>query len=189
MPRPNWCTGRSHAVREVLQCDDSGRTRPGGSRVACGKRRRPSRRRQWKGGYGAASRRKGAKRRRRSERIWTSTSTDASESILPVADSARFCRHVRMPSNRSRASKLEADGVEAKRKRRPCEWLRKYAGSARTGAVRSRRVSSCASRGVRSAMLWHRMCVGRRSSTREQENPKVRGGVGLANQSGSIVSS
>jgi hypothetical protein len=28
-PRPNWCTGRSHAVREVLQRDDSGRTRPG----------------------------------------------------------------------------------------------------------------------------------------------------------------
>jgi hypothetical protein len=46
--RPNWCTGGSHAVREVLQCDDSGRTRPGGSRVARGERRRPSRRRQRK---------------------------------------------------------------------------------------------------------------------------------------------
>jgi hypothetical protein len=32
-PRPNWCTGRSHAVREVLQRDNSGRTHPGGSRV------------------------------------------------------------------------------------------------------------------------------------------------------------
>jgi hypothetical protein len=32
-------------------------------------------------------------------------------------------------------------------------------------------------------------CVSRGSSTREQENPKVRGEVGLANQSGSIVSS
>jgi hypothetical protein len=94
-----------------------------------------------------------------------------------------------MQSNGPRASKLEADGVGAEWERRPCEWLRKYAGSARTGAVRSRRVSSCASRGVRSAMLWHRMCVGRGSSTREQENPEVHGEVGLANQPGSIVSS
>jgi hypothetical protein len=39
---------------------------------------------------------KAAKRRRWSERIWTSTSADASESVLPVADSARFCRRVRM---------------------------------------------------------------------------------------------
>jgi hypothetical protein len=77
--------------------------------------------------------------------------------------------------------------VEAERERRPCEWLRKYADSARTGAVRSRRVSSCASRGVRLAMLWHRMCVGRGSSTREQENPRVRREVGIANPFGSII--
>jgi hypothetical protein len=96
---------------------------------------------------------KAAKRRRRSERIWTSTSADASESVLPVADSACFCRHVRMQSNKPRASKLEANGVEAERERRPCEWLRKYAGSTRTGAVRSRRISSYASKDVRSAML------------------------------------
>jgi hypothetical protein len=64
--------------------------------------------------------------------------------------------------------------VEAERERRPCEWLRKYAASARTGAVRSRRVSSC---------------VGRGCSTREQENPEVRGGIGIANQAGFIVSS
>jgi hypothetical protein len=32
-------------------------------------------------------------------------------------------------------------------------------------------------------------CVSRGSSTREQENPEVRGGVGIANRSGSIVSS
>jgi hypothetical protein len=77
-----------------------------------------------------------AKQKRRFERIWTSTSTDTSESVLPVIDSARFCRRVRMQSNGPRASKMEADGVEAERERRPCEWLRKYAGSARTGAVR-----------------------------------------------------
>jgi hypothetical protein len=146
-----------------------------------------------RGGGGAdMARRAGgntAKRRRRSERIWTSTSADASESVLPVADSARFCRHVHMQSSRPHASKLEADGVEAERERRPYEWLRKYAGSARTGAVRSRRVSSCASRGVRSAMLWHCMCVVRGSSTRELENPRVRGEVGIANPFGSIISS
>jgi hypothetical protein len=94
-----------------------------------------------------------------------------------------------MQSNKPRASKLEADGVEAEREWQPCEWLCKYAGSARTGAVKSRRVSSCASRGVRSAMLWHRMCVGRGSSTRDQENPRVRGEVGIANPFGSIISS
>jgi hypothetical protein len=31
-----------------------------------------------------------------------------------------------MQSNGPRASKLEADGVEAERERRPCKWLRKY---------------------------------------------------------------
>jgi hypothetical protein len=39
--------GRSHAVREVRLCDDSGRTRPGGSRAARRRRRRPLRRKQW----------------------------------------------------------------------------------------------------------------------------------------------
>jgi hypothetical protein len=38
-------------------------------------------------------------------------------------------------------------------------------------------------------MLWHRMCVGRGSSTREQENPRVREEVGIANPFGSIISS
>jgi hypothetical protein len=96
---------------------------------------------------------KAAKRRRRSERIWTSASVDASESVLPMADSARFRRRVRVQGNQPRASKLRASGMKAEWERRPCGWLRKHAGSARTGAVRSRRVSSCASRGVRSAML------------------------------------
>jgi hypothetical protein len=90
-------------------------------------------------------------------------------------------------SNEPRASKLEADGVEADRERQPCEWLCKYAGSARTGAVRSTKVSSWASRGVRSTRLWHRMCVGRGSLTRERENHKVRGEVDIANPFGSIV--
>jgi hypothetical protein len=36
---------------------------------------------------------------------------------------------------------------------RPYGWLRKHAGSASTRVVRSKRVSSCASRSVRPAML------------------------------------
>jgi hypothetical protein len=94
-----------------------------------------------------------------------------------------------MQSNGPSASKLEADGVEAEREWRPCEWLRKYADSAHTRAVRSRRVSSCASRGVRLAMLWHRLCMGRGSSTVSWKTLEVCGGVVLANQSGSVVSS
>jgi hypothetical protein len=43
-PRPSWCTGRSHAVQEVLQRDNLGRTRPGGNKVARERRRRPLRR-------------------------------------------------------------------------------------------------------------------------------------------------
>jgi hypothetical protein len=38
--------GRSHVVREVRRCDDSGRTRPGGSRAARRRRQRPLRRKQ-----------------------------------------------------------------------------------------------------------------------------------------------
>jgi hypothetical protein len=37
--------------------------------------------------------------------------------------------------------------------RRPCGWLHRHVGSGRTGAVRSKRVSSCASRSVLPAML------------------------------------
>jgi hypothetical protein len=106
-----------------------------------------------------------------------------------VAGSARFRRRVRVQGNRPCASRLGAVGVKAERERRLCEWLHKYACSARTGAVRSRRVSSCANRSVRPAMLKHHLCVGRGSSTREQEDLEIRGGVGIANQSGSIVSS
>jgi hypothetical protein len=39
--------GRSRAVREVLWRDDSERTRPGGSRAARRRRRKPLRRKQW----------------------------------------------------------------------------------------------------------------------------------------------
>jgi hypothetical protein len=65
---------------------------------------------------------KAAKRRQRSKQIWTSASADASESVLPVADSARFRRRVRMQGNRPRASKLRANGVRAEpEQRRRCD--------------------------------------------------------------------
>jgi hypothetical protein len=96
---------------------------------------------------------KAAKQRRRSGRNWTGASADASESVLPVADSARFRRRERVQGNRPRASKLRASDMKAEWERWLYGWLRKHAGSARTGTVRLRRVSSCASRNVRPAML------------------------------------
>jgi hypothetical protein len=42
--------------------------------------------------------------------------------------------------------------------------------------------------GVPAVFQWH-TCVSRRSLTREQENPEVCGGISIANQSSSIVSS
>jgi hypothetical protein len=180
-PRSNWCTGRSHVVREVLQRDDSGWTRPGGSRVARGEPRRPSRRRQWtksggtadcswrvwrwpgasrprsswrwRGGYGAASRRKGGEAKAKVRTDWTSTSADASESVLPVADSARFRRRVRVQDNRPRASRLKASGVRAKQKRRTGDAIRR---ADPTGGYAS----------VPAVSQWH-LCVSRGSSTRE----------------------
>jgi hypothetical protein len=41
-----------------------------------------------------------ARRKRRSGRIWTSTSTDTSESALPVTGSTRFSKRVRVQDNR-----------------------------------------------------------------------------------------
>jgi hypothetical protein len=84
----------------------------------------------------------------------------------------------------SRRWKYEYGVANQKEKPRSEDSGQAWRARRRCGAVRLRRISSCASRGVRSAMLWHRMCVGRRSSTREQENLEVRGGVNIADQSG-----
>jgi hypothetical protein len=80
-----------------------------------------------------------------------------------------------MQGNRPRTSKLRASGVRAVREQ--------CAGEA-TG--RSGPAGSYA--GVPAVFQWH-TCVSRGGSAREQENPEVHGGVSLANQSGSIVSS
>jgi hypothetical protein len=91
---------------------------------------------------------------------------------LPVAGLARFCRRVRVQDNRPRASKWRASGVRAEREQ--------HAGGA------TRRDDPAGSyAGVPAVFQWH-MCVSRGSSKREQEDPEVRGGVSLANQSGPI---
>jgi hypothetical protein len=119
---------------------------------------------------------KAAKRRRRSERIWTSASADASESVLPVAGSARFRRRVRVQGNGPRASRLRASGVRA---------VQEQCTGDATGRGEFGRSSYA---GVPAVFQWH-TCVSRGSSAREQKNPEVHRGVGIANQSGFIVSS
>jgi hypothetical protein len=92
-----------------------------------------------------------------------------------TAGSIRFRRRMRKPGNRPRACRLGAVGAGAEQKRR-------------TRDVTKRGSSAGSYVGVPAVLQWH-TCVSRRSSTREQENPEVRGGVSIANQSGSIVSS
>jgi hypothetical protein len=111
----------------------------------------------------------------RSGRNWTGASAGANGSVLPVVGSARFCGCVRMQGNRPRASRLRASGVGAERERR-------------TGAAARRGGPAGGYAGVPAVFQRHTR-MSRGGLAHEQEDPKVRGGVGLANQSGSIVSS
>jgi hypothetical protein len=61
-----------------------------------------------------------------------------------------------------------------------CEWEWRTGAAPRRGGT----AGNCA--GMPDVFLQC-MCVSRGSSTHEQENPEVRGEVGIANQSGSIV--
>jgi hypothetical protein len=114
-------------------------------------------------------------RTRRSGRGWTGASADASESVLPVAGSARFHRRVRVQGNRPRVSKLRANGVRAEQEQHAGDATRR--GDPTGGYA-----------GVPTVFLQHTR-VSRGGLAREQENPEVRGEVGIGNQSGSIVSS
>jgi hypothetical protein len=96
-----------------------------------------------------------------------------SGSVLPAAGSARFRRRVRVQGNRPRASRLRASGVRAVQEQR-------------VGDATKRGGPAGGYAGVPTVFQQH-MCVSRGGSAREQENPKVRGGVGIANQSGSII--
>jgi hypothetical protein len=111
----------------------------------------------------------------RSERNWTSTFASASGSVLPVAGSARFRRRVRGRGNRPRASRLRASGVRAEREQCVGDATRR--GGPAGGYA-----------GVQTVFLQHTR-VSRGGLAREQEDLEVRGVVGVANQSGSIVSS
>jgi hypothetical protein len=80
-----------------------------------------------------------------------------------------------MQGNRPRASKLRASGARA-------EWEQCAGDAIRRNGPAGGYVS------VPAVFQWH-TCVSRGSSAREQEDPEVREGVGIANQSGSIISS
>jgi hypothetical protein len=103
---------------------------------------------------------------------WCSSLRLASRSVLPAADSIRFRRRVHMQGNRPRACRLGAVGAGAEQKRR-------------TGDATKRGGPAGGYAGVPTVFLQHtRMSKG--GSAREQEDPEVRGGVGIANQSGRI---
>jgi hypothetical protein len=89
-----------------------------------------------------------------------------------VAGSARFRRRVRVQGNRPRASRLRASGARAEQKRR-------------TGDVTKRGDPAGGYAGVPTVFLQHTR-VSSGGLVREQENPEVREGVGIANQFGPI---
>jgi hypothetical protein len=86
-----------------------------------------------------------------------------------------FRRRVRVRGSKPRASRLGAVVAGAER-----EW--------RTGGAARRGGPAGGYAGVPAVFQQHTR-VSRGSSAREQEDPVIRGGVGIANQSGSIVSS
>jgi hypothetical protein len=92
-----------------------------------------------------------------------------------MAISARFRRRVRGRGNRPRATRLRASGVRAEREQ--C-----------AGDATRRGGPAGGYKGVPTVFLQHTR-VSRGGLAREQEDPEVRGGVGVANPSGSIVSS
>jgi hypothetical protein len=79
---------------------------------------------------------------------------------------------VRKQGNRPRACRLGAVGAGAEQKRRTRD-VTKHGSPAGSYAV------------VPAVFQWH-TCVSRKGLAREQENPEVREGVGIANQSGPI---
>jgi hypothetical protein len=89
-----------------------------------------------------------------------------------VAGSTRFCGRVRVQGNGPRASRLRASGVRVVQEL--C-----------AGDANGRGDPAGSYAGVPAVFQRH-MCVSRGSSTREQENPEVREGVGIVNQSGPI---
>jgi hypothetical protein len=110
-------------------------------------------------------------RRSRQEQRDAGPTRDAGLTAGPI----RFRRRVHMQDNRPRACRLGAVGVGAEQKRRTGDVIRRSgpAGSYASVPAVSQRHTRVSSGGL--------AC--------EQENPEVCGEVGVANQSGSIVSS
>jgi hypothetical protein len=100
-------------------------------------------------------------------------STHAEVDAELTTDSVRFCKRVRMQGNRPRACRLGAVGVGAEQKQRTGDAIRHggLAGSYASVPAVSQRHTRVSSGGL--------AC--------EQENPEVRKGVSIANQSGSII--
>jgi hypothetical protein len=94
---------------------------------------------------------------------------------LPVAGSARFRRRVCVQGNRPRVSRLRASGVRAIREQ--CAGDATERGDPAEGYA-----------GVPTVFLQHTR-VSSGGLACEQENPEVREGVSIANQSSSIISS
>jgi hypothetical protein len=89
-----------------------------------------------------------------------------------TAGSVRFRRHVRMQGKRPRACRLEAVDAGAEQKRR-------------TGDATKRGDPAGAYAGVPTVFLQHTR-VSSGGLAREQEDPEVRGRVGVANQFGLV---
>jgi hypothetical protein len=90
-----------------------------------------------------------------------------------AAGSARFLRRVRVQGNRPRAGKLRASGVRAVQEQRVGDATRRGDPAGSYAGV--------------PAVFQRHTRVSRGGLTRERVDPEVRGGVVLANQSGSII--
>jgi hypothetical protein len=90
-----------------------------------------------------------------------------------VTGSARFCRRVRVQGNRPRAGRLRASGVRAVQEQRAGDATKCGSPAGDYASV--------------PAVFQRHTCVSRGDSVHEQEDPEVRGGVSIANQSGFIV--
>jgi hypothetical protein len=84
-----------------------------------------------------------------------------------------------------RTAELQDPEVRAELNRRIRECERKCFASGRLGSIQQ--AHACARQQATREQVKSQECVSRGSSTREQENPEVRGGVSIADQSGSTV--
>jgi hypothetical protein len=116
-------TGQGRArfgrARAEVRRGGSGQTRTKGNEVAHGSTlaRTVAERRLWRG------KSEGEVTKRRSGRVWTNTSADTSESVLPVTGSTRFSKRVRVQDNRpssthdNRSRRTSSSPMESRHRR------------------------------------------------------------------------